>query len=72
MGIKVRAPKIYWLTGCVGVLLGQVEYTVYQDSRGQYVDESHPEATAVRCSSNRDRFHMWACVMQMMGQRNSR
>ena len=28
----------------------QVEYTVYKDAAGKYVDDSHPEATAVRCS----------------------
>ncbi len=26
----------------------QVEYTAYKDAQGQYVDENHPEATAVR------------------------
>ncbi len=26
----------------------QVEYTVYKDERGQYVDEHHPQASAVR------------------------
>ena len=27
----------------------QVEYTVFKDERGQYVDEDHPQASAVRC-----------------------
>ncbi|EIE26840.1 putative leucyl tRNA synthetase [Coccomyxa subellipsoidea C-169] len=31
-----------------GMILGEVEYTAYKDAQGQYVDENHPEATAVR------------------------
>ena len=34
-------------------LLVQVEYTAYKDADGRYVDEDHPQATAVRsCSTS--------------------
>ena len=38
---QVLAPKAL-------LLHVQVEYTVYKDETGQYVDEDHPQATALR------------------------
>ena len=37
--------KARWLSAAAA---GQVEYTVWQDRRGRSVEESHPEAMAVR------------------------
>ena len=47
----VSTPEPFQRLVSQGMILGEVEYTVHQDSEGSYVPEGTPGATTVRCAA---------------------